>query len=308
MTREQAINWLKSKLGQSLDYDGQYGSQCVDLFNFYYEYITGRNPYSDGFGVAGAKDLWNVKVPFFDYITNDPNDINQLPSAGDIMIYNGSMSGTGGYGHVAMVGEEKNIYYEQNYGGMFVKRNSRRFNGYEIGWLSYKGFNNGGNTMNDDTARQVGFHYLGRHGRDGRPNALLAPQGDLQGRPLTNEVLGEIFLSQESRQWRDADMPNLFNERDRLRSENATLQGQLSTANQQVASLTSQVSTLTQERDKAVKDYNDIKAVNADLVKKNEEQAKRIAELEAQTGNVTINFNFFGIILWAILKVVGIKK
>lgn len=180
-------------------------------------------------------------------------------------------------------------------------------NGRRVRGLDYV-TNDGGNTMNDDSARQIGFHYLGRHGRDGRPNALLAPQGDLQGRPLTNESLGEIFLSQESRQWRDADMPNLFNERDRLRSDNASLQGQLTTANQQVASLTSQVSTLTQERDKAVKDYNDIKAVNADLVKKNEEQAKRIAELEAQTGNVTINFNFFGIILWTILKVVGIKK
>lgn len=141
MTREQAIAWCQSKLGQALDFDGQYGAQCVDLFNFYYQFLTGRNPYSDGYGVPGAKDLWNVRVPYFDYIANDPKDPNQLPKPGDIMIYNGNMPGSGGYGHVAIVGESKQVYYEQNYGGMFVKRNTRAFNGYEIGWLSFKGFN-----------------------------------------------------------------------------------------------------------------------------------------------------------------------
>jgi hypothetical protein len=57
------------------------------------------------------------------------------------MIYSGAMPGSGGYGHVAIVGEAKEVYYEQNYGGMYVKRNTRKFNGYEIGWLELKAFN-----------------------------------------------------------------------------------------------------------------------------------------------------------------------
>lgn len=301
MDRATAIQWCQSKLGQAMDFDGQYGAQCVDFFNFYYQYLTNRNPYSDGYGVPGAKDLWNVPTSLFDKVTNNPNDLNQLPQPGDIMIYNGSMPGTGGYGHVAIVGETNGVYYEQNYGGMFVKKNTRRFNGYEIGWLSFKGFNTGGSGMNDDSARQIGFHYLGRHGRDGRPNALLSPQPDLQGRPLTDQTLSDIFLSQESRQWRDADLPNLFNERDRLRNDVATLQSQITTLNAQIA-------TLTNERDTLQAEVKDLQAVNAELAKKNDELLKRIAELEAQGGDITINFNFFGSLIWLILKTFGVKK
>jgi hypothetical protein len=141
MTRNEAISWCQSKLGQAMDFDKAYGAQCVDFFNFYYQYIVGANPYSHGYGVPGAKDLWNVPNSRFNFIVNNPNDFNQLPKPGDIVIYNGNMPGSGGYGHVAVVGEAKNVYYEQNYGGMYVKKNTRQFNGYEIGWLELKAFN-----------------------------------------------------------------------------------------------------------------------------------------------------------------------
>lgn len=141
MTRESAIAWCQSKLGQGLNFDGLYGCQCTDFFNYYYQYIVGSNPYSHGYGVPGAKDLWNVVNPRFNFIKNNPNDFNQLPKPGDIMIYSGAMPGSGGYGHVAIVGEAKEVYYEQNYGGMYVKKNTRKFNGYEIGWLELKAFN-----------------------------------------------------------------------------------------------------------------------------------------------------------------------
>lgn len=84
----------------------------------------------------------------------------------------------------------------------------------------------GGEVMNDDTSRQVAYHYLGRHGRDGKPNALSSPQ-ELQGRPLTNAELGGIFLSPESRRWRDVELPALFNERDALRGQVKALATQL---------------------------------------------------------------------------------
>ena len=140
MTRNEAIKWCDSQLGKALDYDGVYGAQCVDFFNYYYKFLTGgRNPYSDGYGVPGAKDLWNVSNVRFNKIANDPNDQNQVPKEGDIIIYSGNMAGTGGYGHVAVYAGNS-TYYEQNYGGMYVKKNTRKFNGYEIGWLSYQGF------------------------------------------------------------------------------------------------------------------------------------------------------------------------
>ena len=60
MTRQDALNWLNAQNGKALDYDKMYSIQCVDFFNYYYQFLTGRNPYSDGYGVPGAKDLWNV--------------------------------------------------------------------------------------------------------------------------------------------------------------------------------------------------------------------------------------------------------
>ena len=34
-TREAAVEWVKSKVGTAIDYDGAYGAQCVDLIKGY---------------------------------------------------------------------------------------------------------------------------------------------------------------------------------------------------------------------------------------------------------------------------------
>ncbi len=34
-TQSEAVSWANSKIGQSLDYDGVYGAQCVDLIKYY---------------------------------------------------------------------------------------------------------------------------------------------------------------------------------------------------------------------------------------------------------------------------------
>jgi hypothetical protein len=86
----EAVQWARSKIGQYLDQDGAYGYQCVDLIRYYYNYL-GVSPVS-GHGK--------------DYATNSlPNGWKryewQVPSAGDIAIWNSSQGG--GYGHVAIV-------------------------------------------------------------------------------------------------------------------------------------------------------------------------------------------------------------
>jgi N-acetylmuramoyl-L-alanine amidase len=96
VTRAQAVTWLKAQIGKYLDYDHQYGAQCVDFFNFYYKYITGgRSPYADGYTVVGAKNLWWVPTDKFIKIPDSPS---LWPKPGDVLIY-GSTWG-GGYGHV----------------------------------------------------------------------------------------------------------------------------------------------------------------------------------------------------------------
>lgn len=78
-------------------------------------------------------------------------------------------------------------------------------------------------TISDDVSRQIGFHFLGRNGKDGKPNALNSRQGDLYGKPLTNAQLSTFFLSAESREWRDSRLPKVYAERDALKDTNANL-------------------------------------------------------------------------------------
>jgi len=94
-TQVQAVAWLTAQIGQHLDYDHAYGQQCVDFFNYYYQFLTGDSPYNDGYGVSGAKDLWNVANTRFTMI---PDSASLVPQPGDVLIY-GSTWG-GGFGHV----------------------------------------------------------------------------------------------------------------------------------------------------------------------------------------------------------------
>jgi len=144
MTRNDALNWLYSEDGGVLDFDGRYGAQCVDYFNFYYQFLVGHSPYSDGYGVNGAKDLWNVPTDRFTKIANNPNDPNQLPDTGDILIYNGTWGA--GYGHVEMVlsADQNGVNVSaQNSKGQYVDMEFRPWKkvvGGLIGWMSFNRF------------------------------------------------------------------------------------------------------------------------------------------------------------------------
>lgn len=191
-------------------------------------------------------------------------------------------------------------------------------NGTVIGSNNNNGNNGGTGTMNDDTSRQVAFHYLGRHGRDGRPNGLEAPQ-ELQGRPLTNAELSSIFLSAESRQWRDVELPTLFAERDNLRVQVASLNGQVQAAQGDIAAKQATID----EQAKAIEglqgtvsqqghEIDNLNAANKELADEVKAKDKRIKELEAQVAaggtDITINFNNFGLIMWTLIKAAGLKK
>lgn len=105
-----AINWVKSKVGTAIDYDGYYGSQCVDLILAYYNYL--------GVATVGGNGC--------DYATNKlPSGWTRTkggtPKVGDILVYAG---GTG-YGHVAIY-ESNSSLYHQNAGGK-VKQEAKKY-------------------------------------------------------------------------------------------------------------------------------------------------------------------------------------
>lgn len=105
--------WKNATLGQCIDFDGKWGSQCVDAFaTFHYEY-TGR--WADVCGTGAARGLWKCKEnnagDEYDLIT----DVTKV-QAGDWLIFDG-----GKYGHVGMaMGPYNNGYVAllgENQGG-----------------------------------------------------------------------------------------------------------------------------------------------------------------------------------------------
>ena len=195
MTRQDALNWLNAQKGKSLDYDGVYGIQCVDFFNYYYLYLTGRNPYPDGYGVNGAKDLWSVATSRFTKIANNPNDANQIPAVGDILIYNSSWGG--GFGHVEVVlsADKKGFtaigqrQSETNRSATAVYRTWAQAVGGLIGWLSFNGFTTNNLQPNQRVVGANGVHLRDKastagsydKARDGEPGEVLTFKGFVRG-------------------------------------------------------------------------------------------------------------------------------
>lgn len=99
-TADEAIAWAQSMVGKSIDVDGYYGAQCVDLIMAYYDYLEGYHVSGNG----------------CDYATNAlPSGWQRIPNArpqkGDILVYTGTSANP--YGHVAIY-ESDYVHYDQN--------------------------------------------------------------------------------------------------------------------------------------------------------------------------------------------------
>lgn len=111
-TQSEAIQWVKSQVGKSLDMDGAYGAQCVDLILAYYDYLG--VPRSSG---NGADYTWNTLPSGWQRLQG------ATPQPGDILVY------TGGYGHVAIYESDYSTYHQNFNGHSYVERITYRYNG-----------------------------------------------------------------------------------------------------------------------------------------------------------------------------------
>lgn len=107
VTQAEALAWVKAQVGKSIDADGVYGAQCIDLILAYYDFLG--VPRSLGNGA--------------DYVNNTlPAGWSRIkgavPQAGDILVYTG---GPEGYGHTGIF-ESKYSTYHQNVRQKYVER------------------------------------------------------------------------------------------------------------------------------------------------------------------------------------------
>ncbi len=103
-TRDEAVAWANSQNGKALDFDGNYGAQCVDLTCYYYNYLGQATPWGNAnqyvYGGSFCPSGWSYQ---------------SSPQPGDIAVWT-----TGDFGHVAIVTEIRGsqmVIMEQNYRG-----------------------------------------------------------------------------------------------------------------------------------------------------------------------------------------------
>ena len=97
VTFSQVVSWMDSKKGKTLDYDGQYGGQCVDLFNFYLRDVWGVSNPIGAYPVGSAYQIFDYKAPSgWEKISGAGNY-----RVGDVVIWNKGGSST--HGHVGIV-------------------------------------------------------------------------------------------------------------------------------------------------------------------------------------------------------------
>jgi hypothetical protein len=129
--------FINEWLGKSIDFDGQFGPQCVDSVAQYC--VENGKPVA----YANAKDWWQhpALTGAFDFIANDPNDPNQLPDRGNIIIWDGRVPGSEGFGHIAiwdMVTPSGFQSLDQNWSGRYVHFVPNHTWTWVIGWMKPK--------------------------------------------------------------------------------------------------------------------------------------------------------------------------
>lgn len=101
--QEWANAALAHQFGNYIDVDGYYQGQCWDLAAHYAREVVGCPSLPTGSGGAeGVYRLFQNPIPqYFEKVANNPNDPNQLPPAGALIVY-GPVAGNP-YGHIEIV-------------------------------------------------------------------------------------------------------------------------------------------------------------------------------------------------------------
>lgn len=96
-TQSDVIQWLDSQKGRAIDFDGRYGVQCVDFFNYYLKDYWGYQNPIGMYPVSYAYQIFDKGQPAgWEKIAGNSNF-----RTGDIVIWNNGIGG--GAGHVGII-------------------------------------------------------------------------------------------------------------------------------------------------------------------------------------------------------------
>lgn len=100
-TKQVQEDWFEDSLGLFVNPDNVAGFQCVDTVKHYAMAIFGNVPWKISTRAGHAEDMFHGANPeYFDKITNDPKNPNQLPQRGDCIFWDGTEDNP--YGHAAV--------------------------------------------------------------------------------------------------------------------------------------------------------------------------------------------------------------
>ena len=233
-----------------------YGGECVALIAHYC--IDNGKPLA----YANAKDWWlhPALTGAFEFIQNNPTDYNQVPLRGDVVIWNGALAGSGGYGHIAVYDAKVSpgIFrsLDNNWGGRYVHFVTHNYNNVQ-GWFRPKQVSipQGGNMTTAEAQKIVTGVYRGLFGREpdagglaNYTNRLMAGDADGTFRDiggsaeLRNKVAGPIQAQVDS-------LTKSINEQNRviteLNTSGTATKAQLQEAVAKLAELNAQLTTAT---------------------------------------------------------------
>lgn len=126
MTTQEAITWCNEQIGRHHPH--------MDFFNFYYQHLTGRNPYADGVPLTAVSGTWAANPAGFKRYFSNSDDTEQLPPQGSIMFWSNAIA-------VVDYASATTITVWEQINGMGVQHTTYdRSERQELGWWVWENF------------------------------------------------------------------------------------------------------------------------------------------------------------------------
>jgi hypothetical protein len=126
---------IKLYTGIPCDFDGYYGTQCMDLMHFYKYLVLGVEDKTT-LSAPNAKSVWyNFNTAWGTYFTKIANTPTGVPQRGDIVLWDG----TDGHVAIFLEGTVNDFYsFDANYPTGSLPH--RQYHNYDrvLGWLRFK--------------------------------------------------------------------------------------------------------------------------------------------------------------------------